>query len=102
MGHRQDRALVTTELKLANLVNGYCRYRSRPGVDPRLADWGRGYWKTLHPLRVGGGYVNLIMHDEDQSRLKAAYGKYYERLAGIKRKYDPANLFSVNHNIQPA
>jgi hypothetical protein len=42
------------------------------------------------------------MHDEDQSRAKAAYGKYYERLAGIKRKYDPADLFSVNPNIQPA
>jgi FAD/FMN-containing dehydrogenase len=37
-----------------------------------------------------------------QDRIRAAYGQNYERLAKIKAKYDPDNLFHVNQNIQPA
>lgn len=72
-----------------------------PKKAPRLVEWGRSYWKALHPFSAGAGYINFIMDDEDQSRVSATYGKNYERLAAIKRKYDPANLFRVNHNIPP-
>jgi FAD/FMN-containing dehydrogenase len=34
--------------------------------------------------------------------VKAAFGKNYERLRELKRKFDPSNFFSVNQNIQPA
>ena len=50
---------------------------------------------------MGGGYVNMMM-DEGQERVLAAYGDNYDRLAQVKAKYDPANLFRVNQNIQPA
>ena len=73
-----------------------------PKNAPRLIEWGRSYWKALHPLSAGAGYVNFIMDDEDQSRVKTAYGTNHDRLASIKKKYDPANLFRVNHNIRPA
>ena len=40
--------------------------------------------------------------DEGQERVQATYGEHYAKLAAIKKKYDPANLFRVNQNIKPA
>jgi FAD/FMN-containing dehydrogenase len=66
-----------------------------------LKRWGRAYWQAVHPFNLEGGYVNFLM-DEPVGRVQAAYGDNYARLARIKAKYDPANLFRVNHNIEPA
>ncbi len=77
------------------------------GVDPDPANkeaitrWSKDYWKALHPLSAGGAYVNMMM-DEGLDRVKAAYRDNYPRLAEIKKKYDPQNLFHVNQNIKPA
>ena len=49
-----------------------------------------------------GAYANFMMDDEGEARVKAAYGGAYDRLASLKKKYDPANLFHVNQNIRPA
>jgi hypothetical protein len=76
------------------------------GVDPdpanneRTIAWTKEYWEALHPYSAGGAYVNMMM-DEGQERVKAAYRDNYERLAKIKAKYDPTNLFHVNQNIKP-
>jgi FAD/FMN-containing dehydrogenase len=76
------------------------------GVDPdpanneRMIQWARDYWTALHPYSAGGGYVNMIM-DEGEDMVKAAYRDNYARLARIKAKYDPSNLFHVNQNIKP-
>jgi FAD/FMN-containing dehydrogenase len=49
-----------------------------------------------------GGYVGFL-GDEDEDSLRAAYpGGNWERLRGLKRRYDPDNLFRLNHNIPPA
>ena len=72
-----------------------------PANNPRLMAWARDYWSALHPLSAGGGYVNMMM-DEGEDNVKAAYRDNHARLAQVKRKYDPANLFRVNQNIKPA
>ena len=49
-----------------------------------------------------GGYVGFL-GDEDEETLRAAYPNgNWERLRGLKRRYDPDNLFRLNHNIPPA
>ncbi len=77
------------------------------GVDPDPANnecmirWSKDYWEALHPYSAGGAYVNMIM-DEGHDRVQAAYRDNYQRLAQIKARYDPDNLFRVNQNIRPA
>lgn len=73
-----------------------------PGKAPALRKWAREYWDAVHPFNGEGGYVNFLMDDEGEARLRASYGANYDRLARIKARYDPANLFRVNQNIKPA
>lgn len=76
------------------------------GVDPdpanadRISQWARDYWDALHPTSAGGGYVNFLM-DEGTDRIKASYRDNYDRLASIKARYDPDNIFHINQNIPP-
>ena len=78
------------------------------GVDPDpanknlIVNWARQYWDDVHPYSAGGAYVNFMMEEEGQERVKASYRDNYEPLAAIKRKYDPTNFFRVNQNIKPA
>jgi len=74
---------------------------SDPANVDAIGAWSRGYHEALHPYSAGGAYVNMMM-EEGQDRVEASYGENYERLAKIKAKYDPANLFHVNQNIRPA
>ena len=50
----------------------------------------------------GGAYVNFL-GDEGEARIRVAYpGTTWDRLAAIKRRYDPTNFFRLNQNIPPA
>ncbi len=77
------------------------------GVDPKpenapmITQWCKDYFDAVHPFSSGGAYVNFMM-DEGQERVKASFRDNYERLASLKKKYDPANFFRVNQNIRPA
>jgi FAD/FMN-containing dehydrogenase len=73
-----------------------------PAQAEALKTWGRSYWKAVHPFNLEGVYVNFMMDDEAGGRLQATYGDNYPRLAMVKAKYDPSNLFRVNQNIEPA
>ena len=74
---------------------------SNPQQAGALTRWGRAYWEAVHRFNPGGAYVNFMMDDEGEARVKASYGDNYARLAAVKKKYDPANLFRVNQNIKP-
>jgi FAD/FMN-containing dehydrogenase len=78
------------------------------GVDPdpanteKIISWTKNYYDALHPYSAGGAYVNFLMGDEGEDRVKATYGDNYARLVAIKNKYDRQNLFRVNQNIKPS
>lgn len=63
--------------------------------------WVRSYHEALRPHSVEGGYVNF-MDADDEGRVQDNYQGNYRRLAEIKAKYDPDNVFHVNQNIKPA
>jgi FAD/FMN-containing dehydrogenase len=64
--------------------------------------WIREAWERLGPFSTGRTYVNFQTADEHEDRIRAAYGPNYDRLAAIKARYDPENLFQSNRNIRPA
>jgi FAD/FMN-containing dehydrogenase len=63
--------------------------------------WCREYFAAMQPHATGGVYVNFLHNDEGEARVRAAYGNKYDRLAKIKARYDPDNVFRSNQNIQP-
>lgn len=74
--------------------------------DPTTADpnvqWARDLWDAVQPWATEGVYVNYL-GEEGTDRVRAAYGEEkYARLAALKAKYDPSNLFRFNQNIAPA
>jgi FAD/FMN-containing dehydrogenase len=69
--------------------------------DARHITWARDFWERMRPFGTGGVYTNNL-GDEGDERVRAAYGANYIRLASLKAKYDPDNLFRYNQNIRPA
>jgi FAD/FMN-containing dehydrogenase len=86
------------DARFAEVINGI-------DPDPALADslktWVVESWDAVRPYSAGGAYVNFIP-DEGQGRVQASYRGNYTRLAQIKKRYDPTNLFRVNQNIRPS
>jgi FAD/FMN-containing dehydrogenase len=69
--------------------------------DEKCTKWARDMFAAMTPHALGSVYVNF-MTGEEGDRVKAAYGPNYERLAEVKRRYDPDNVFRSNQNIMPA
>ena len=64
--------------------------------------WARNLVAQLGPFSAGGSYVNFGGYSEEGSDIvQDVYNKNLKRLAAIELKYDPTNLFRVNHNIKP-
>jgi FAD/FMN-containing dehydrogenase len=75
----------------------------QPGdPDEPHINWVRRTWEQTRPFAAGGLYVNEIGTDEGRDRVRQAYGVNYQRLAQVKARYDPANLFCLNANIAPS
>jgi len=65
-------------------------------------EWAREAWTDMKPFSTGGTYVNFLTEDEGPERIEAALGNSLERLAEVKAKWDPENMFRTNRNIKPA
>ena len=81
------------------LVNIHTRWRDAAD-DGKCIAWARSLFDAAAPFATGGTYVNFIPED-DTDGVRRAYLGNFERLAAIKAKYDPDNLFRVNQNIRP-
>jgi hypothetical protein len=69
--------------------------------DDKNINWTRNIWEALQPYLSHKAYVNAL-GVEGADRVKEAYGDNYQKLAELKRKYDPDNFFRMNQNIPPA
>ena len=72
--------------------------------DPANVAWVKGFSNAMQPHAMTGQYVNFLGHDETDplGKALAVYGRAkLDRLMDVKRRYDPTNLFRINHNIPP-
>jgi FAD/FMN-containing dehydrogenase len=69
--------------------------------DAANVEWARAAWRDMRRFSTGGTYVNFLTEDEGDERTRAAYGMNHARLAALKNKWDPNNLFRINKNIAP-
>jgi FAD/FMN-containing dehydrogenase len=63
--------------------------------------WTRETFAGLRPGFATGRWLNYLGDDQSEDAIHAAYGPNYTRLREIKRRYDPQNIFHLNHNIAP-
>jgi len=82
------------------VLNVHTRWQD-PSDDERCIKWARDFFDSTAANANGGVYVNF-MADDEAARVGNAYGDNFARLAHIKSRYDPGNLFRVNQNIAPA
>ena len=84
------------------LVTGEVNWTDPSQNDEAIA-FGREFWAALERHSTGGVYLNFPgLGEEKEALVRAGYGVNYERLAALKAKYDPTNLFRMNMNITPA
>ena len=93
-----ETAFANRNVKFAPVIAGMWH---DPADNEANIRWVREFAEAMRPYSAPGGYINF-MDGDDQGRIAATYGENYARLAAIKAKYDPQNLFHVNQNIKPA
>jgi hypothetical protein len=93
-----DTAWSQRDVRFSQVVLGADGDPANAGM---VKDWATAYGDDIRPYSTGGAYMNFIM-DEGQERVRTTYRDNYDRLARIKARYDPTNLFHVNQNIRPA
>ena len=74
-------------------------------TDPAATDanirWTRETFAALRPHFSARRWLNYLGDDQGDDAIRDAYGPNYERLRVVKRRYDPDNVFHLNHNIAP-
>jgi len=95
-----------TETAMPQRGPGYNLLIPTTWVDPSTTEeniaWTRATYDALSPYFAEGRWLNYLGDDEPADAVRAAYGLNYERLVEVKRRYDPDNVFHLNHNIEPA
>jgi FAD/FMN-containing dehydrogenase len=72
----------------------------KPDDDVVNVKWARECFEATRSCSTGGAYINFLTEDEGADRIEAAYGRStLDRLAALKRKFDPDDLFRHNKRI---
>jgi len=81
------------------VMNVHGRWESA-AEDDRCIAWAREFFAKSQPFASAGAYINFLTEDESD-RVAFAYGKVYDQLVALKKKYDPTNFFRMNQKIRP-
>jgi hypothetical protein len=72
----------------------------KPDGDEINVRWARDCFEATRSCSTGGVYINFLTEEEGSDRIEAAYGRStLERLAALKRKHDPGNLFRHTKSV---
>jgi hypothetical protein len=89
----------------AHRASGYSLLIVSQWTDPRDTEqnigWARDTFEALRPCTSGRSYINNLIA-EDGRKVDEVWGANYQRLVRVKRRYDPDNIFRLNHNIDPS
>jgi FAD/FMN-containing dehydrogenase len=75
-------------------------WTDRADTEANIA-WTRETFAAMRPHLATGRWLNYLGDDQGEDAIRAAYGRNYDRLRDVKRRYDPDNVFHLNHNIAP-
>jgi hypothetical protein len=98
--HRVDPDATAFAHRDANFATVIAGMWPDPADNDANVRWVKDYYAATAPHSEEGGYINFMAGD-DQDRVRANFGRHYDRLVGVKRTYDPGNLFHLNQNIAP-
>jgi FAD/FMN-containing dehydrogenase len=72
-----------------------------PADTERNIEWTKDTYAAVTEHLRNARWLNYLGDDQADDAIRAAYGPNYERLREVKRRYDPGNVFHLNHNIAP-
>jgi len=72
-----------------------------PADTTRCIAWTKDTYAAFSEHLTGRRWLNYLGDDQRDDAIRAAYGPNYDRLVDVKRRYDPENVFHLNHNIAP-
>ena len=92
-----------TATAFAHRAPGYSLLIVAQWMDQRESHiaWAKETFDSLRPCMAGRSYINNLIA-EDGQKVHEVWGANYQRLVEVKRRYDPGNVFRLNHNINPA
>jgi FAD/FMN-containing dehydrogenase len=74
-----------------------------PERDAANRNWVRAFTDALSPWSRPAGFPNFVAEAGDATAVRNAYGaERYARLVEVKDRWDPENVFRLNHNIKPS
>jgi FAD/FMN-containing dehydrogenase len=104
--HGEVTRIGATETAVAHRETGYNMLIPTVWLDPAETDaniaWTRETVEALTPYFAGRRWLNYLGDDDGDDAVRAAFGRNYDRLLDVKRRYDPENVFHLNHNLDPS
>jgi len=95
----------STETAVPHRDEGWNMFLPSVWTDPADTEaniaWTRETFAAMRPYFGTGRWLNYLGDDQADDAIRAAYGPNYDRLRDVKRRYDPDNVFHLNHNVAP-